>query len=511
MPSPAFPTNPTLAKAQAQWIFTSEDLHRTPSVLDGLAMSTEHEHRAKGVNFITQVGIMLKLPQLTLATASVYLHRFFMRYSMVTVQNRVGMHHYAVAATAIFLATKVEESSRKMRELIIACCRVAQKQPNIVVDEQSKEYWKWRDTILYNEDLLLEALCFDLQLEQPYQFLFDFLCYYNVQENKLLRNAAWAFVNDSTLTVLCLLFPARTIAASALYAAAKHTKTAFPDDDYGRPWWEHLGIEIKNIRQACNKMAEVYENTPLPRQGDKGAYINTPEDDDEVAAKTRITSTTNIHSIYSPATSAGSEGQGVKRDREDGNDDDDDNQSKNGTSQNIKNGVRTEMDYAQHSPKRLRQSEPPSEILDRLSSAPAVATTSDDVQSRIDAIVSASAAAPPRPQSRENPWRRDSSTQQRRRSPNSNFARERDFDGEKLPHRERERDIRPGYDSRSQSGAGTRADRPYNKDGDRWPPAGGRADEKTAHGRSMNGHDVPRDVNDFNDNDEGNGSEEGEL
>jgi protein BUR2 len=47
----------------------------------------EQSNRSKGVNFITQVGMLLKLPQLTLATASVYLHRFFMRHFMVDLPN----------------------------------------------------------------------------------------------------------------------------------------------------------------------------------------------------------------------------------------------------------------------------------------------------------------------------------------------------------------------------------------------------------------------------------------
>jgi Cyclin, N-terminal domain len=66
----------------------------------------EQSNRSKGVNFITQVGMLLKLPQLTLATASVYLHRFFMRHFMVDLPNWPGLHHYAIAATALFLATK---------------------------------------------------------------------------------------------------------------------------------------------------------------------------------------------------------------------------------------------------------------------------------------------------------------------------------------------------------------------------------------------------------------------
>ncbi|KMK60343.1 cyclin [Aspergillus fumigatus Z5] len=86
-PLPAEP-NPVLHASQTQWLFTDEELTRTPSQLDGMKMEAEHTSRSKGVNFITQVGIMLKLPQLTLATAAVYLHRFFMRYSMVDIPQR---------------------------------------------------------------------------------------------------------------------------------------------------------------------------------------------------------------------------------------------------------------------------------------------------------------------------------------------------------------------------------------------------------------------------------------
>lgn len=250
-------------------------------------METEHTQRSKGVNFITQVGILLKLPQLTLCTASVYMHRFFMRYSMVDLPQRPGRHPYPIAATALFLATKVEENCRKMKELIVACCRVALKQPNVIVDEQSKEFWKWRDTILHNEDLLLEALCFDLQLEQPYRLLYDFICFFQVQDDKRLRNSAWAFVNDSTFTVLCVQFSARTIAASALYAAAMHCDAAFADDELGRPWWEQIDVDVREVRRACNRMAEIYDNYPLPKPGQKYAPAPTPVNGEEATDSTR--------------------------------------------------------------------------------------------------------------------------------------------------------------------------------------------------------------------------------
>ena len=74
---------------ESQWIFTEEEFLCTPSVLEGISPQVEREQRGKGCNFILQMGIQLKLPQPTLAIASVFLHRFYM-------QNSLKKHHYYV-------------------------------------------------------------------------------------------------------------------------------------------------------------------------------------------------------------------------------------------------------------------------------------------------------------------------------------------------------------------------------------------------------------------------------
>jgi protein BUR2 len=196
-----------------------------------------------------------------------------------------------IAAVCIFLATKVEEHSRKLKELVIACCRVAQKNPLMVVDEQTKDYWRWRDTILFNEDVVLELLCFDLTIESPYKILYEMLKRLNVGNNKELRDTAWAFINDSNMTQLCLLFSSRTIAAASLYCAARKYKVEFPDDPKGRPWWEIEKVKIVDLRRAYNHMAALYEDNPLKR-GNESIYVGglTPTDTGERYAKTRLRS-----------------------------------------------------------------------------------------------------------------------------------------------------------------------------------------------------------------------------
>ena len=88
------PPHAVLADMEAQWIFTEEELANTPSIHDGMSMETERERRTKGINFIMQVGMTLKLPQLTLSTAAVFFHRFLMRHSLVDRPGQKALHQY---------------------------------------------------------------------------------------------------------------------------------------------------------------------------------------------------------------------------------------------------------------------------------------------------------------------------------------------------------------------------------------------------------------------------------
>ena len=323
-----------LAEAEAQWLFSDAELANTPSIQDGMTQAEERELRAKGVNFLVAVGVMLKLPQITLSTAAVFFHRFFMRASFKKERNGFPkLHQFQAAATALFLATKVEESCRKMKELILAFCRVAQKNPNLVIDEQSKDWWRWRDCILHNEDVFLEVLCFDLTIESPHRQLFEMLKWCGLEHNRRLRSAAWAFVTDSNNTQLCLLRNSRTLAIAALYAACRYCDVSLPDDAKGRPWWEVQRVRLKDVRKAIEFMCASYDPntkqvdginiTPgsVP-EGDKSIYVgvSTPTDGGD---DTRLRPDEQGNDTQSPSMPPGSERRlsnassvGVKRERE---------------------------------------------------------------------------------------------------------------------------------------------------------------------------------------------------
>lgn len=143
---------------------------------------------------------------------------------------------------------------------------MAQKNAKLIIDEQSKEYWRWRDSILTYEEVMLEALTFDLCVENPYQRLYEHLNTLDLVHNKRLRESAWAFCNDACLTVLPLLMEARDIAVAAVFFASTVTQCPISDQQNGEAWWKALQGDDELMMRAVNLISDFYSENPLRKQ-----------------------------------------------------------------------------------------------------------------------------------------------------------------------------------------------------------------------------------------------------
>lgn len=156
---------------------------------------------------------------------------------------------------------------------------MAQKNSKLIIDEQSKEYWRWRDSILTYEEVMLEMLTFDLMVDNPYARLHGYMAQLDLLPNKTLRDSALAFINDACLTVLPLLLNARDVAIAAIFFATCVTRHKI-DDVAGEPWWAHLrGSETHTVR-AVQLMTDFYRENPLRRpdaRGGGGGVPGSPE------------------------------------------------------------------------------------------------------------------------------------------------------------------------------------------------------------------------------------------
>lgn len=152
--------------------------------------------------------------------------------------------------------------------------KVAQKNPKLIVDEQSKEYWKWRDSILMHEEIMLEMLTFDLMVENPYQRLFECLTQLDLLHNRRIRDAAWAFSCDSALTVLPLLMDAKDIAISAIFFATVSIDEKIDDGKDGEPWWRVLKGDESLTQSAITVVMDFYSENPLRKSDSR--YQGSP-------------------------------------------------------------------------------------------------------------------------------------------------------------------------------------------------------------------------------------------
>ncbi|GAB1519797.1 hypothetical protein RhiTH_002867 [Rhizoctonia solani] len=152
-----------------QWYFSPIDMLKTPSTVHGCTLEEELSARQKGVELLLRVAGQLRLPVNAFVAAAAYFHRFYMR-------NSIKDYNYRdIAATCIFLATKVEECGRKLKDVattvIFKTNASLKPDTDIQVLENSKEHKKWTENILVYEETLLDSLCFDLVVESPHACL----------------------------------------------------------------------------------------------------------------------------------------------------------------------------------------------------------------------------------------------------------------------------------------------------------------------------------------------------
>ncbi|KAK7246114.1 hypothetical protein RIF29_40973 [Crotalaria pallida] len=67
-----------------------EIVENSPSRKDGIDWKKETIYRKSYCTFLQDLGIRLKVPQLTIATAIIFCHRFFLQQSHAKNDRRVG-------------------------------------------------------------------------------------------------------------------------------------------------------------------------------------------------------------------------------------------------------------------------------------------------------------------------------------------------------------------------------------------------------------------------------------
>ncbi|KAG5852854.1 hypothetical protein ANANG_G00066950 [Anguilla anguilla] len=240
----------------SRWFFTREQLENTPSRACGVEPDRELSYRQQAANLIQDMGQRLNVSQLTINTAIVYMHRFYMFNSFTK------FHRNIISPTTLFLAAKVEEQPRKLEHVIKvahACLNPQEAQ----LDTKSNAYLQQAQELVLLETIVLQTLGFEITIEHPHTDVVK--CSQLVRASKDLAQTSYFMATNSLhLTTFCLQHKPTVIACVCIHLACKWSNWEIPVSTDGKHWWEYVdpSVTLELLDELTHEFLQILEKTP---------------------------------------------------------------------------------------------------------------------------------------------------------------------------------------------------------------------------------------------------------
>ncbi|KAL3861354.1 hypothetical protein ACJMK2_007390 [Sinanodonta woodiana] len=232
-------------------LIPDEKLSTTPSLQDGLDYETEMDLRILGCELIQTAGILLKLPQVAMATGQVLFQRFY--YSKSFVKHNMEV----LAMACINLASKIEECPRRIRDVINVFHHIKQvrNQKNIHPLVLDQNYINLKNQVIKSERRVLKELGFCVHVQHPHKIIVMYLQVLECEQNQKLVQCAWNYMNDSFRTDVFVRYQPETIACACIFLAARQLQIALPN---APPWFYLFQVDEREIEDICITLLRLY-------------------------------------------------------------------------------------------------------------------------------------------------------------------------------------------------------------------------------------------------------------
>ncbi|XP_051260815.1 cyclin-T2a isoform X1 [Dicentrarchus labrax] len=242
--------------SSSKWFFTREQLESTPSHRCGVEPDRELSYRQQAANLIQDMGQRLNVSQLTINTAIVYMHRFYMHHSFTK------FHRNIISPTTLFLAAKVEEQPRKLEHVIKVAhaCLNPQEPP---LDTKSNAYLQQAQELVILESIVLQTLGFEITIDHPHTDVVK--CSQLVRASKDLAQTSYFMATNSLhLTTFCLQYKPTVIACVCIHLACKWSNWEIPVSTDGKHWWEYVdnSVTLELLDELTHEFLQILEKTP---------------------------------------------------------------------------------------------------------------------------------------------------------------------------------------------------------------------------------------------------------
>lgn len=251
---------------RSNWYLNRGEIEdHSPSRKDGIDLKKETQLRKLYCSFLQDLGLKLRVPHETIATAMVFCHRFYLR------QSHAKNDWQTIATVSMFLAGKVEETPRPLANVIVAAYEMIYRR-DLVAAQQIKRkevYEKQKELILIGERLLLCTIGFDMNIQHPYRPLTAACKKLKIAQK--MWKTAWTYVNNWLQTTLCLQYKPHYIAAGSMFLAAKFHQVKLPSER-GMVWWQEFDVtprQLEEVIQQMTKLLDQNRRAEVPCASDK--------------------------------------------------------------------------------------------------------------------------------------------------------------------------------------------------------------------------------------------------
>ncbi|XP_012589994.1 PREDICTED: cyclin-L2, partial [Condylura cristata] len=221
-------------------LLPDDKLRFTPSMSSGLDTDTETDLRVVGCELIQAAGILLRLPQVAMATGQVLFQRFF--YTKSFVKHSMEVRPPAPRRPR-------PRPARSARDPSLCPCR---KPVPLLLDQ---DYVNLKNQIIKAERRVLKELGFCVHVKHPHKIIVMYLQVLECERNQHLAQTAWNYMNDSLRTDVFVRFQPESIACACIYLAARTLEIPLPN----RPHWFLLfGATEEEIQEICLKILQLY-------------------------------------------------------------------------------------------------------------------------------------------------------------------------------------------------------------------------------------------------------------
>ncbi|KAI5791811.1 cyclin-like protein [Geopyxis carbonaria] len=242
---------------------TAEQLISRKNQRHGIPDSLERSLIWAGSSLLQSTGIILRLPQPTIATAIVLLQRFYMLMSFGSYPVLHTCH------AALYLSTKLTECPAKPRSIINATSYLL-KTSNIspvsrhsssidahpddyYVDERL--YYAFRVRLINTEAEILKVVGFQAYTSLPYTLVVSYAQTLDCLSKEIIR-IAFGYLTDGLLSpsLIYLTHQPHSLAIAALYLAAREVQIKLPER-----WWDVFDVEREELGFLVATMKDVEE------------------------------------------------------------------------------------------------------------------------------------------------------------------------------------------------------------------------------------------------------------